>query len=131
MTECLENRIDLQVIGIGDWLGVCLSLPVEAMDLMAEGIAKAAAMAERLNAAETVMLADRLRSCIARQQEELAAIAADIPAAPASPYRHYAPFPDPDIEKALDALAASCGMPPERVEVEAIRRGIAAMMAEL
>lgn len=125
------NRIDLRVIGIGDWLGVCLSLPVEAIDLMAEGIAKAVAMAERLNAAETAMLADRLQSCVERQQEELSAIAADIPAAPASPYRYHAPFPDPDIEQALNALAASCGMSPERVEVEAIRRGIAAMMAEL
>lgn len=131
MTECLENRIDLQVIGIGDWLGVCLSLPMEAMDLMAEGIAKAVAMVEKLNAAETAMLADRLRSCIARQQEELAAIAADTPAAPASPYRYHDPFPDPDIEQALNALAASRGMSPERVEVEAVRRGIAAMMAEL
>lgn len=130
----IENRIELRVSGIAPWPGLSLAIPEGAIDAAMAGIASAVAEAEGLSETDADTLAQVLKREFRGQLDELTEIAKEFHSRPASHAWQFArniPFPDEGIEKALNDLTHASGMAPNELEIEALKRGIAAINAEL
>lgn len=130
----IEQKIALRVQTIAPWPGFSVEIPEGAIDAVIEGIAYAVAQAEGLGSGDAAALAQAMKREFKGQLDELTEIANEFQSMPASHAYQFArniPFPDEEIETALTDLATASLMTPDELEIEALKRGIAALKAEL